>query len=135
MLGTIRHRGLDRFEIYLEDHVGLGNARLSIIDLSIIDLSIGQQPISSEDESPWIVFNGEIFNHRISRRAAVLNCGGGPCRTVGSTWRVHTLRVKPSILPKAVSAAVSAVCWRSGHRRSPRSSILPPLPECAGLYG
>src|SRR4030066_155347 len=41
------------------DHwVGLGSARLSIIDLSS-----GQQPIPNEDESIWIVFNGEIFNY------------------------------------------------------------------------
>jgi asparagine synthase (glutamine-hydrolysing) len=58
MLGTIRHRGPDQFGIYLDDQVGLGNARLSIIDLKT-----GQQPISNEDESLWIVFNGEIFNH------------------------------------------------------------------------
>jgi asparagine synthase (glutamine-hydrolysing) len=58
MLGTIRHRGPDQFGIYMDDHVGLGNARLSIIDLST-----GQQPIANEDGSLWIVFNGEIFNH------------------------------------------------------------------------
>jgi asparagine synthase (glutamine-hydrolysing) len=38
--------------------VGLGHARLSIIDLSS-----GQQPMHSGDESMWIVFNGEIFNY------------------------------------------------------------------------
>src|SRR5512134_3218284 len=58
MLGMIRHRGPDQFGIYLNDQVGLGSARLSIIDLSS-----GQQPISNEDESLWIVFNGEIFNY------------------------------------------------------------------------
>jgi asparagine synthase (glutamine-hydrolysing) len=58
MLAMIRHRGPDEFGIYLDDSVGLGNARLSIIDLSG-----GQQPISSEDGSLWIVFNGEIFNY------------------------------------------------------------------------
>lgn len=58
MLALIRHRGPDQFGIYLEDGVGLGSARLSIIDLSS-----GQQPISNEDESLWIVFNGEIFNY------------------------------------------------------------------------
>jgi len=63
MLGTIRHRGPDQFGIYLDDHVGLGNARLSIIDLST-----GQQPISNEDGTLWIVFNGEIFNHPELRR-------------------------------------------------------------------
>ena len=58
MLGMIRHRGPDQFGIYLDEHVGLGNARLSIIDLST-----GQQPIANEDESLWIVFNGEVFNY------------------------------------------------------------------------
>ncbi len=58
MLAMIRHRGPDQFGIYLDRHIGLGSARLSIIDLSG-----GQQPISNEDESLWIVFNGEIFNY------------------------------------------------------------------------
>jgi len=58
MLAMIRHRGPDQFGIYLDERVGLGNARLSIIDLSS-----GQQPISNEDGTLWIVFNGEIFNH------------------------------------------------------------------------
>ena len=58
MLGTIRHRGPDQFGIYIDDQVGLGSARLSIIDPAS-----GQQPITNEDETLWIVFNGEIFNH------------------------------------------------------------------------
>lgn len=58
MLAMVRHRGPDQFGIYLTDQVALGNARLSIVDLSG-----GQQPITNEDESLWIVFNGEIFNH------------------------------------------------------------------------
>lgn len=58
MLALIRHRGPDQFGIYLDRHAGLGSARLSIIDLSS-----GQQPISNEDGSLWIVFNGEIFNY------------------------------------------------------------------------
>src|SRR5215472_8280042 len=58
MLGAIRHRGPDEFGVYLDERAGLGSARLSIIDLST-----GQQPISTEDERLWIVFNGEIFNY------------------------------------------------------------------------
>jgi len=58
MLAAIRHRGPDEFGIYTDDQVGLGNARLSIIDLST-----GSQPITNEDETLWIVFNGEIFNY------------------------------------------------------------------------
>ena len=58
MLSMIRHRGPDEFGIYQDTFVGLGSARLSIIDLAT-----GQQPITNEDESCWIVFNGEIFNY------------------------------------------------------------------------
>jgi asparagine synthase (glutamine-hydrolysing) len=58
MLGSIRHRGPDEFGIYLGASVALGNARLSIIDVGG-----GQQPISNEDRSIWVVFNGEIFNY------------------------------------------------------------------------
>lgn len=58
MLETIRHRGPDGFGIYRDTHIGLGNARLSIIDIDS-----GDQPIGNEDGSMWIVFNGEIFNY------------------------------------------------------------------------
>ena len=62
MLATVRHRGPDEFGIYLfragDCSVGMGNARLSIIDLEG-----GQQPISNEDGTKWLVFNGEIFNY------------------------------------------------------------------------
>jgi asparagine synthase (glutamine-hydrolysing) len=58
MIGTIRHRGPDEFGIYRDHHAGLVNARLSIIDVLG-----GQQPMSNEDGSFWIVFNGEIFNY------------------------------------------------------------------------
>ncbi|MCL4180309.1 MAG: asparagine synthase (glutamine-hydrolyzing), partial [Verrucomicrobia bacterium] len=58
MLGMIRHRGPDQFGMYLGDRVGIGNARLSIIDLGG-----GQQPIPNEDQAIWVVYNGEIFNY------------------------------------------------------------------------
>src|ERR1051325_9489080 len=69
MLGMLRHRGPDEFGILLDGEVGLGNARLSIIDLSG-----GSQPIPNEDETLWIVFNGEIFNY-IELRAELEQAG------------------------------------------------------------
>ncbi|MBN2392357.1 MAG: asparagine synthase (glutamine-hydrolyzing) [Anaerolineae bacterium] len=69
MLTTIRHRGPDEFGIYIDDKLGMGSARLSIIDLST-----GQQPICNEDESLWIVFNGEIFNY-VELRADLVQRG------------------------------------------------------------
>jgi asparagine synthase (glutamine-hydrolysing) len=58
MTGFLCHRGPDETGIYLDDQVGLGHARLSIIDLSK-----GTQPIHNEDSSLWIIYNGEVFNY------------------------------------------------------------------------
>lgn len=58
MLATIQHRGPDGTGIYRDAWAGLGNVRLSIIDISG-----GDQPIGNEDGTLWIVFNGEIFNY------------------------------------------------------------------------
>lgn len=69
MLNTIRHRGPDDAGVYAGDNVGLGGARLSIIDLAG-----GHQPICNEDETIWIVFNGEIYNY-LELRADLVNAG------------------------------------------------------------
>ncbi|MGH9836331.1 MAG: asparagine synthase (glutamine-hydrolyzing) [Blastocatellia bacterium] len=57
MAEAIVHRGPDDEGFYFKDNVALGMRRLSIIDLET-----GHQPISNEDESVWVVFNGEIYN-------------------------------------------------------------------------
>ncbi len=61
MASSMAHRGPDDEGVYLNrDHrVGLGFRRLAIIDLS----PAGHQPMSNEDSTIWIVFNGEIYNH------------------------------------------------------------------------
>jgi len=53
------HRGPDDEGFYVSSEVGLGNRRLSIIDLPG-----GHQPLSNEDQTVWITFNGEIYNYR-----------------------------------------------------------------------
>jgi asparagine synthase (glutamine-hydrolysing) len=58
MVGAIRHRGPDEYGVYRDERAGLAHARLSIIDLQS-----GQQPMANEDETLWIVLNGEIFNY------------------------------------------------------------------------
>jgi asparagine synthase (glutamine-hydrolysing) len=54
---SMHHRGPDEQGFYLHGPLGLGHRRLSIIDLAT-----GQQPLANEDESLWLVFNGEIYN-------------------------------------------------------------------------
>jgi asparagine synthase (glutamine-hydrolysing) len=63
MCGVMVHRGPDDEGIYLKGGVALGMRRLSIIDLSG-----GHQPVTNEDGTVWIVFNGEIYNYRELRR-------------------------------------------------------------------
>jgi len=63
MMAAIAHRGPDDEGTYFDGAVGLGFKRLSIIDLST-----GNQPIANEDETVWIVFNGEIYNYLELRR-------------------------------------------------------------------
>lgn len=63
MMAAIAHRGPDDEGAYFDGAVGLGFKRLSIIDLTS-----GNQPISNEDETVWIVFNGEIYNYLELRR-------------------------------------------------------------------
>lgn len=58
MASALSHRGPDEFGVYRDDRAGLAHSRLSIIDLST-----GQQPMADENDTTWIVFNGEIFNY------------------------------------------------------------------------
>lgn len=63
MTKALHHRGPDDEGAFFGGPVALGHKRLSIIDLSA-----GHQPMANEDESLWIVFNGEIYNYLELRR-------------------------------------------------------------------
>src|SRR5260370_9150377 len=62
MTDCVTHRGPDDHGYYFwpakSPRVGLGHRRLSIVDLAG-----GAQPLANEDETVWIIFNGEIYNH------------------------------------------------------------------------
>ena len=57
MMGAIAHRGPDGQGKYLAGPVGLGHTRLAIIDLST-----GDQPMTNESGTIWLVYNGEVYN-------------------------------------------------------------------------
>jgi asparagine synthase (glutamine-hydrolysing) len=78
MCDIMAHRGPDDDGFFMQGGIGLGMRRLSIIDLAT-----GHQPISNEDGSIWIVFNGEIYNHRPLRER--LNALGHRYRTQSDT--------------------------------------------------
>jgi len=73
---AMAHRGPDDEGFYLDGELGLGNRRLSIIDLPG-----GHQPISNEDGAIWITFNGEIYNYRDLRTGLLAR---------GHSFRTHS---------------------------------------------
>lgn len=64
MRDALQHRGPDDQGSYVSKGIGLGHRRLAVIDL----LPQAHQPMSNEDDSIWIVFNGEIYNYLDLRR-------------------------------------------------------------------
>lgn len=66
MNSLLHHRGPDEDGYYIEGNVGFGHKRLSIIDLAG-----GTQPITNEDDSCVIIFNGEIYNFPVLREELV----------------------------------------------------------------
>jgi asparagine synthase (glutamine-hydrolysing) len=78
MTKTLIHRGPDDEGYYVHRSIGLGFRRLSIIDLAG-----GHQPMSDQEQSVWIVFNGEIYNYRELR--AELESFGHVFRTESDT--------------------------------------------------
>jgi asparagine synthase (glutamine-hydrolysing) len=69
MRDTLVHRGPDDHGLYIDERVGLGSRRLSIIDLAS-----GQMPIANEDGTVWVIQNGEIYNFQ-ELRAELLERG------------------------------------------------------------
>src|SRR5438067_13922381 len=66
MTRAIAHRGPDDHRVLSQPTAGLGHRRLSIIDVAG-----GAQPMANEDETCWIVFNGEIYNHHDLRHLLI----------------------------------------------------------------
>ena len=78
MRDVIWHRGPDDAGLFVDGHAALGHRRLSIVDLAA-----GHQPLANEDNTVWIVFNGEIYNHADLR--AELEPAGHRYRTRSDT--------------------------------------------------
>lgn len=66
MCATLVHRGPDDAGFLVRPDVSMGMRRLSIIDLHT-----GHQPLSNEDGSVWVVFNGEIYNFQSLRKQLI----------------------------------------------------------------
>src|SRR5438552_18212022 len=84
MRDILVHRGPDGAGLWSEGPVGLGNRRLAIVDVAG-----GHQPMTNEDRTVWIVFNGEIYNHAEIRRE--LEARGHRYRTRSDTETILNL--------------------------------------------
>jgi len=105
MSDAIAHRGPDDDGQYLNGRVGLGFRRLSIIDLSG-----GHQPMANEDETVWIAYNGEIFNHAGHR--APLEARGHRFRTRSDTEAiVHLYEEHGSACPRELRGMFGFAIW------------------------
>jgi asparagine synthase (glutamine-hydrolysing) len=86
MMAALEHRGPDDRGVYLSSGRDARSAALGHQRLSIIDVATGHQPMANEDGTLWIVFNGEIYNHRELRRE--LKARGHTYRTNSDTETV-----------------------------------------------
>src|SRR5690242_12527112 len=111
MCETIVHRGPDDDGIFVDGIVGLGMRRLSIIDVDG-----GHQPISNEDGSVTVVFNGEIYNYRELRRH--LQRSGHQFRTHTDTEViVHAYEENGVDCVKLLNGIFAVALWDASSRR------------------
>jgi asparagine synthase (glutamine-hydrolysing) len=108
---AMAHRGPDDEGFHLDGDLGLGNRRLSIIDLPG-----GHQPIANEDESVWITFNGEIYNYRDLRPALLAR--GHQFRTNSDTETIlHLYEEHDLAFLDHLRGMFALAIWDSGKRR------------------
>jgi asparagine synthase (glutamine-hydrolysing) len=111
MLATIRHRGPDDEGKYVSGPVGFGFRRLSIIDLTS-----GHQPLSNEDGSVWVIFNGEIYNYRELRKQLIQK--GHVFKTQTDTEvLVHLYEEKEDNLVQELRGMFAFALWDDGKKR------------------
>ena len=128
MSGSIVHRGPDDSGEYLNGRVGFGFRRLSIIDLEG-----GHQPMSNEDGTVWIAYNGEVYNHAEHR--APLQARGHVFQTRCDTEAiVHLYEEHGSACPRELRGMFGFAIWDDRKQRlllaRDRSGIKPIFYAC-----
>ncbi|HZP01024.1 MAG TPA: asparagine synthase (glutamine-hydrolyzing) [Terriglobia bacterium] len=108
---AMAHRGPDDEGLYLDGELGLGNRRLSIIDLPG-----GHQPLSNEDQSIWITFNGEIYNYR-SLRAELISRGHAIRTSTDTETIVHLYEASGLACLDPLRGMFAFAIWDRRNRR------------------
>ncbi len=112
MLQVIAHRGPDGSGTHLSGPVGLGHRRLSIIDLS----NCGAQPMSNEDGTIWITFNGEIYNY-LELRADLIRRGHVFRSTTDTEVIVHLYEEHGADCLQHLRGMFAFAIWDQGRQR------------------
>ena len=108
---TMVHRGPDDGGVFVGPGIGLGHRRLSIIDLAG-----GHQPMSNEDDSVWVLLNGEIYNYAELR--ANLIHKGHKFRTKSDTEAiVHLYEEYGESCFAELRGMFAIAIWDARHRR------------------
>jgi asparagine synthase (glutamine-hydrolysing) len=136
MREVIAHRGPDEAGLHVDSHAALAHRRLSIIDLKS-----GQQPLSNENGSIWVSFNGEIYNHAALRQE--LEGHGHQYRTRSDTETiVHAYEQWGDACVDRMRGMFAFAIWDSSSRRlllaRDRLGIKPLYWACVGktlLFG
>ena len=108
---AMRHRGPDDDGFFAEPGVGLAFRRLAIVDVAS-----GQQPLSNEDGSVWIAYNGEVYNHVALRRE--LERAGHRYRTKSDTETlVHAYEEWGPAFVRRLEGMFALAIWDRRRRR------------------
>jgi asparagine synthase (glutamine-hydrolysing) len=111
MTESMTHRGPNHTSIEVMDRIGLGFNRLSIIDLEG-----GNQPMSNENGSMWLVFNGEIYNYK-ELRSQLINKGHSFRTECDTEVIVHLYEDYGQDCVKHLRGMFSFVIWDRDNRR------------------
>ncbi len=111
MTATIEHRGPDGSGFYLDGPAALGHRRLSIIDVDG-----GAQPMSNEDGSIWVTFNGEIYNDP-ALRSLLLSAGHRFRNASDTEGLVHLYEQYGEGFPSRLNGMFALAIWDSRRRR------------------
>ncbi len=123
MVAALRHRGPDGDGFHTEPGIGLGHARLSIIDLAG-----GAQPIHNEEKDIWITYNGEVFNYP-ELRAELVAAGHRFSTSTDTEVLVHLYEEMGDEFVSRLNGQFAFALWDRRRRRlllgRDRAGILP----------
>ncbi|MFQ5456018.1 MAG: asparagine synthase (glutamine-hydrolyzing) [Nitrospirota bacterium] len=111
MRDQLTHRGPDDAGIYLNQNIGLGHRRLSIIDLDG-----GHQPIHNEDKSIWVILNGEIYNFK-DLRDYLISKGHKFCTNTDTEVIVHLYEEKGDDFVNSLRGMFAFALWSNREKK------------------